>query len=131
MYYAICSRLFDEGVTTGLMLDYSHITLLMAKHHRRLCSDQTLNYKSFLIYVNDIIYDLSSDIFLYDDDTILIRVVTDPLTHTRIMNDDLELLNVWSKQWVVTFSPAKPQQLIVTRKTVNSIMPNSNLTELK
>jgi hypothetical protein len=70
----------------------------------------------FLIYVNDIIYDIRSDIFLYADDTILMRVVTDPLEDTRIMNNDLELLNAWSKQWAVTFSPAKSHQLIVTRK---------------
>ena len=32
------------------------------------------------------------------------------------MNNDLELLNAWSKQWAVTFSPVKSHQLIVTRK---------------
>ena len=70
----------------------------------------------FLIYINDIIYDIRSDIYLYADDTILIRVVTNPLEDTRIMNNDLEMINDWSKQWTVKFSPAKSKQLIVTSK---------------
>ena len=53
---------------------------------------------------------------MYADDTILMRVVTDPLEDTRIMNNDLELLNAWFKQWTVKFSPAKSKQLINTRK---------------
>jgi len=44
------------------------------------------------------------------------RVVTDPLVDTRIMNNDLEMLNAWSKEWSVKFSLAKSKQLIVTRK---------------
>ena len=32
------------------------------------------------------------------------------------MNNDLEMINDWSKQWTVKFSPAKSKQLIVTRK---------------
>jgi len=70
----------------------------------------------FLIYISDIIYDIRSDIYLYADDTILMRIVTDPLEDTRIMNNDLEMLNAWFKQWTVKFSPVKSKQLIVTRK---------------
>jgi hypothetical protein len=32
------------------------------------------------------------------------------------MNDDLSLINQWAKQWAVTFSPAKSEQLVITRK---------------
>jgi len=70
----------------------------------------------FLIYINDIIYDIRSDIYWYSDDTVLMRVVTDPLKDTRIVNNDLEMLNAWSKQWTIKFSPAKLKQLIVSRK---------------
>ncbi len=72
----------------------------------------------FLIYVNDIIIDITSDIFLYADDIILMKIVTDPILDTRVMNSDLEQLNAWSKQWAVTFSPAKSKQLIVTKKVI-------------
>ena len=47
----------------------------------------------FLIYINEIIYDIKSDIYLYADDTILMRVVADPLEDTIIMNNDPELHN--------------------------------------
>ena len=70
----------------------------------------------FLVYINDIIIDIDSDIFLYADDTIIMRVITDPLRDTMIMNDDLELLNQWAKQWAITFSPAKSEQLIISKK---------------
>jgi hypothetical protein len=70
----------------------------------------------FLIFVNDIVIDIDSDIFLYADDTLIMRVITDPLLDTVIMNDDLSLINQWAKQWAVTFSPAKSEQLVITRK---------------
>ena len=33
----------------------------------------------FLVYVNDIVTNITSDIYLYADDTILMRIVTDPV----------------------------------------------------
>ena len=87
----------------------------------------------FLMYINNIIYDIASDIYLYADDTILMRVVTDPLEDTRIIDNDLEMLNAWSKQWTVKFSPIKPKRLIVTRKpaTINYAKPLLDETEIK
>jgi len=70
----------------------------------------------FLIYINDIIYGIGLNIYLHADDTFLMRVITDPLENSRIMNNDLEMINDWSKQWTVKFSPAKSKQLIVTSK---------------
>ncbi len=70
----------------------------------------------FLVFVNDIVLDIRSDIFLYADDTILMRVVNDPVIDTMILNTDLESLNLWAKQWAVNFSPPKSEQLIITKK---------------
>ena len=81
----------------------------------------TLGPLLFWIYAHDIIFDINSDIFLYADDTVLMRIVTDPVVDTTIMNSDLEQLNYWSKQWAVTFSPAKSEQLIITRKVVREM----------
>ncbi len=69
----------------------------------------------FLVFVNDIVLDIRSDIFLYADDTILMRVVNDPVIDTMILNTDLESLNSWAKQWAVNFSPLKSEQLIITK----------------
>ena len=64
---------------------------------------------------------------MYADDTILMRVVTDPLEDTRTLNNDLEVLNIWSKQWTVKFSPAYSKQLIVTRKITRINYPKLRL----
>ena len=51
----------------------------------------------FLVYVNDIVTNITSDIYLYADDTILMRIVTDPVQDILQLNVDLEHLNQWAK----------------------------------
>ena len=72
----------------------------------------------FLVYVNDIVTNITSDIYLYADDTILMRIVTDPVQDILQLNVDLEHLNQWAKKWVVNFSAAKSEHLIISRKHV-------------
>ena len=52
----------------------------------------------FLIYINDITTDLQSSSFFYADDTSLLDIFDDPIQTATKLNDDLELINVWTKK---------------------------------
>jgi hypothetical protein len=59
----------------------------------------------FCIYINDITTNLQSNYFLYADDTSLLEIVDDPALTTAKLNNDLELINIWTKKWLVTINP--------------------------
>jgi hypothetical protein len=52
----------------------------------------------FLIYINDIVLDIKSDIFLFADGSTLMKVITDPIQSILELNDDLNQLNLWASQ---------------------------------
>ena len=61
----------------------------------------------FLIYINDIINNLTSNACLFADDTSLYVLVNNPNEAAVKLNDDLLKIDSWSKQWLVTFNPSK------------------------
>ena len=50
----------------------------------------------FIIYVNDIIDDLESDILIFADDTTLLASGSDPAETAAILNRDLEKITSWT-----------------------------------
>ena len=71
----------------------------------------------FLVFVDDIVDDLSCDPFLYADDTTLYK----PLKHQDdILNveADLQMISNWAAQWRVIFNAAKTEYMIISKKTV-------------
>jgi len=52
----------------------------------------------FLIYVNDVNYNILSSIKLFADDTALIKEIDNPINDFPELNNDLETLNLWSEQ---------------------------------
>lgn len=69
----------------------------------------------FIIFINDIIRAIQSNIFLFADDTSLFREIIDH-TDIQIINNDLQTLNAWSKRWLVTFNAIKTVYMIISRK---------------
>ena len=63
----------------------------------------------FLIYINDIVNEISSNIHLFADDTILYITVNDPLQSATVLNSDLTKITVWGHNWLVTFNPCKTE----------------------
>ena len=61
----------------------------------------------FLIFINDIVTDIGSNIRLFADDTSLYIVVTDPDASAEILSSDLMKIDNWADQWLVTFQPPK------------------------
>ena len=61
----------------------------------------------FLIYTNDIVTDIESDIFLFADDTAILEPLTEDNSAVAKINRDLERLGNWASQWLVKFNPIK------------------------
>ena len=70
----------------------------------------------FLVYINDIVNDIGSNIRLFADDTSLYIVVDNPLVAAETLNADLEKISCWAATWLVTFNPDKCVALLFSRK---------------
>ena len=80
----------------------------------------------FLTYVNDVKHNILSSIKLFADDTALIKEINNPVNDFRELNNDLETLISWSKQWLIAFNADKTKYLIFSKKLTNlPILPLS------
>ena len=70
----------------------------------------------FLLYINDIVNDIGSNIRLFADDTSLFIIVDNPVTAAECLNSDLNKLSRWAATWLVTFNPSKTEALLFSRK---------------
>ena len=70
----------------------------------------------FLIYINDIVNDIETNIRLFADDTSLYIIVENPQSSADFLNNDLEKIHNWSNAWLVDFNPNKTESLIISRK---------------
>ena len=70
----------------------------------------------FLLYINDIVSEIGSNIRLFADDTSLYIVVEHPETAALRLNIDLEIISDWAKKWLVSFNPNKTDTMIISRK---------------
>ena len=65
--------------------------------------------RSFIIshILHDITEDLQTESFLFADDTALYKSLTTDNIKTNFsnLNDDLQVINKWWKQWLVNFNP--------------------------
>ena len=87
----------------------------------------------FLIYINDLADNLSSNVKLFADDTSLLSVVHDVNASARELYDDLKKINKWAFQWKMSFNPNPSKQakeVIFSRKIKKlshpSLVFNSN-----
>ena len=71
----------------------------------------------FLLYVNDIKHNIRCNIKLFADDTSLMEEIVNTTTSFYKLNQDLDTLNEWSKQWIVTFNASKTEFLIILTKS--------------
>ena len=70
---------------------------------------------ALLVYVNDITNDPECEMHLYADDAILMAEYTnDPTRCFEKINNDLQRLDDWAKQWCMSFNPTKTKYVVVT-----------------
>ena len=77
----------------------------------------------FIIYLNDIINDIESDILIFADDTSLMSNGTDPTETAKQLNRDLIKISQWAEKWRVTFNPKKSKDIIFSKKCLNNSPP--------
>lgn len=70
----------------------------------------------FLIFINDISDNILSDVFIFADDTSLMRKIEDIKLDFNIINRDLHTLSEWADQWRVTFNASKTEYMIFSLK---------------
>ena len=64
----------------------------------------------FLVYINDLVEVVESDIDIFADDTFIFRIL-DP-DSTQILTDDLRRITEWAYQWKMVFNPDMTKQAI-------------------
>ena len=77
----------------------------------------------FIIYMNDIIDDIESDILIFADDSSLLASGADPAETAEILNRDLRKISEWALRWKVTFNAGKSKDIIFSRKLLNNSPP--------
>ena len=77
----------------------------------------------FIIYMNDIINDIESDILIFADDTSLFASGTDPAQTAEQLNRDLAKISSWGKKWKVAFNAKKSKDIIFSNKYLNNSPP--------
>ena len=76
----------------------------------------------FLIYINDLLDELSSQVSLFADDTAVYLTVRGSDDGTVLQND-LDRLSMWESHWDMEFNLSKCQVVRVTtaRKAINTV----------
>ena len=77
----------------------------------------------FIIYMNDIVEEIESDILIFADDTSLMASGSDPAETAAQLNRDLAKILIWANRWKVTFNAKKSKDIIFTKKCLNNSPP--------
>ena len=72
--------------------------LVLVLYHCRCASRLRLGPLFFLIYINDLVDNISSEAKLFADDTSLFTVVYDVDIAANKLNRDLEIISIWANQ---------------------------------
>ena len=85
----------------------------------------------FLVYSNDLVEDITSDVKLFSDDTIL-GITEDTATDcVRALQPDILRVSNWASRWKVSLNSLKTKCLTISRKTQEyaPLMMNGKLVE--
>ena len=77
----------------------------------------------FIIYMNDIVYNIESDISIFADDTSMFANGSDPAETSAQLNRDLEKIALWAQRWKVVFNSGKSKEIIFSNKALNNSPP--------
>ena len=73
----------------------------------------------FVIYINELPKIVKSTIYLFADDTKILRSINS-LEDTKILQEDLDKLQEWSNIWLLKFHPNKCKPMTIGRQTENT-----------
>ena len=82
----------------------------------------------WILYAQDIIEDIESEILLFADDTCIFANAKDPTETAAILNRDLAKISEWARRWKVSFNPSK---ILYSQIKISSIpLPSSSMALL-
>ena len=64
----------------------------------------------FLIYINDLEEGILSHVKFFADDTSLFSIIKDPMVSAHELQQDLNLISEWARQWKMSFNPDPTKQ---------------------
>ena len=70
----------------------------------------------FLVFINDIVDNIQSKIYIFADDTSIMRPITNAAEDFQILNRDLQTLFNWAQNWRVTFNAKKTEYMVFSLK---------------
>ena len=79
----------------------------------------------FIIYINDIIEDIESDILIFADDTSMLANGKTVEETSAILQRDLARIEIWEKKWKVSFGAEKSEELLFSRRDIPFSTPLS------
>ena len=77
----------------------------------------------FLVYINDLVDTVDSDVKIFADDTSLFSVVRDEAITAQQLNRDLERVRLWAWQWKMEFNANKTEEVIFSAKRIKPHHP--------
>ena len=79
----------------------------------------------FLVYINDLTFIIKHcDIRLFADDACLFIQINDKQVAANLLNEDILAIEQWSKSWLVSFSAAKTESMIIGYKPFHDNHPS-------
>ena len=70
----------------------------------------------FLIFINDIEYNIQNQIRLFADDTTIFMASPAIANDSHYLQSDINTIYDWSRDWCVNYNPSKTELLLVSRK---------------
>ena len=71
----------------------------------------------FLVYINDIVDNIKSDIYLFADDASLFETVRQDIHRaTAVINEDLNTIHNWCTKWLIRINVSKTKCMLFSRK---------------
>ena len=77
----------------------------------------------FIIFNNDIVNDIESEILIFADDTTLLASGLDPAETSAQLNRDLTKISARAQTWKVTFNVKKSKDMIFSNRYLNNSPP--------
>ena len=114
------SNRYQRVVLPGAVSDFSSINAGVPQ-------GSILGPLLFLVYINDIVNDIESNINLFADDTKLTMVVGDPDTPGAILQTEINKITAWANRWLVKFNPSISESLIISHKRKKNLLTRSFL----
>ena len=88
----------------------------------------------FLVYINDLLNELKSNVKIFANDTSLFTIVKDKQESADVLNNDLSLISKWAFNWKMLFNldtNKSAQKVLFSRKKKTQNHPNINIKNIQ